>query len=239
MQGMIAAAIGGLVFATMQQASDSGNQDLLVRVWGMAAGHAFFQNVYARNLRSDGALLSGIEHPLQLEDVIGVQYGGKKARFRVMHVNDLGLPQRVQAEVRILDGQECPWKELAKTEAPLENADAGSSSNKRQFPRLKIRFPLELRDERGGSAPMQTNSSDISGRGCYVETLVPLPLGTKLTVMFWIDSEKITSAGVVRSSDPGVGMGIEFVGLDSATKERLQEFLQKQVSESGTATAAT
>jgi hypothetical protein len=222
----------------MQEASESGNQDLLVRVWGMAAGHAFFQNVYARDLRSDGALLSGIEHPLQPEDVIGVQYGGKKARFRVVRVNDSGLPQRIRAEVRIIDGQHCPWKELVKMgEAVLKGEEAGNSSNKRQFSRLKIRFPLELRDERGGGAPMQTNSSDISGRGCYVETLVPLPLGTNLTVVFWIDSEKITSAGLVRSSDPGVGMGIEFVGLDRGVKERLQEFLEKQVSESGTATA--
>jgi hypothetical protein len=226
----------------MQEATDSGKQEILVRIWGMAGGRAFFQNVHARDLRGDGALLVGVEHPLEPEDVIGVQYEGKKARFRVRQVNDIGLPQRIQAEVQTLNGQECPWKELAKIAAgPVVETQGGADggSNKRQFPRHKIRFPLELRDERGGGAPMQTNSSDISGRGCYIETMVPLPLGTHVSVMFWIATEKITSAGLVRSSDPGVGMGIEFMGLDHGTKVRLQEFLDGQTGEAGTATTAT
>jgi hypothetical protein len=32
---------------------------------------------------------------------------------------------------------------------------------------------------------------------------------------------------MVRSSDPGVGMGIEFTGLNDATKDRLQNYLEK------------
>jgi hypothetical protein len=74
---------------------------------------------------------------------------------------------------------------------------------------------------------MRTNAADISGRGCYVETLVPLPLGTPLSITFWIDSDKIVTSATVRSSDPGVGMGIEFTGLNEETKERLQEHLHK------------
>src|SRR5271165_4900165 len=183
----------------MGEAQDSGNQDLLVRVWGMANGHAFFQNVYARELRNDGALLWGIEHPLQAEDVIGVQYDGKKARFRVQNVYDRGAPQRIQANVQLVNGQECPWKDLVEGgPAAFETIDGDDNApNKRWFPRLKVRFPLELRNERGGGPPMQTNSSDISGRGCYVETMVPLPLGTNLKIMFWLESEKITCSGLV------------------------------------------
>ena len=62
---------------------------------------------------------------------------------------------------------------------------------------------------------MQTNATDIGGRGCYVETLLPLPLGTKVKITFWMDSEKIQTSGVVRASDGGVGMGIEFTQLDN------------------------
>jgi hypothetical protein len=207
----------------------------------MANGHAFFQNAYARDLRIEGAMLSGIEHPLQAEDVIGVQYGDKKARFRVVRVRDAGLPQRIQADVELLSGQECPWKDLVKhdPEQSAANAGAAASSNKRTFPRLKVQFPIELRDERGVGAPMQTPTADVSGRGCYVESRVPLPLGTKLNLVFWVESEKITTAGLVRASDPGVGMGIEFVGLDDVARERLQTFLEKLVAESGSATATS
>jgi hypothetical protein len=60
--------------------------------------------------------------------------------------------------------------------------------------------------------------------------LVPLPLGTPLSITFWIDSEKIVTGGMVRSSDPGVGMGIEFTGLDEETKERLHAYLEKSVA---------
>jgi hypothetical protein len=206
--------------------------DLIVRIWGMANGRAFFQNAYARQLGHESALLSGIEHSLQAEDVIGVQYGDKKARFRVLRVKDLGLPQRIQADVHLLSGQQCPWKELVREDAETsENKPAPVNGDQRQFRRLKVKFPLELRDERGGGPAMQTNTADASGRGCYVESLVPLPLGTKLTITFWIDSEKISTGAAIRASDPGVGMGIEFIGLDEKIKVRLQSHLEAQVDD--------
>lgn len=74
---------------------------------------------------------------------------------------------------------------------------------------------------------MQTSATDIGGRGCYVETLIPLQLGTKVNITFWMDSEKVTTSGVVRASDPGVGMGIEFTALDNTVQERLQQHLEK------------
>ena len=74
---------------------------------------------------------------------------------------------------------------------------------------------------------MQTNATDIGGRGCYVETLLPLQIGTKVTIKFWMDSEKVQTSGVVRASDGGVGMGIEFTALDNQVQERLQKHLDK------------
>ena len=44
---------------------------IVVRVWGMDSdGRPFFQNANATNLSSEGALLSGISHPLKAGDVI-------------------------------------------------------------------------------------------------------------------------------------------------------------------------
>jgi len=74
---------------------------------------------------------------------------------------------------------------------------------------------------------MQTAASDISGRGCYVESQAPLPLGTPLTIIFWIDSEKIVTPALVRTCDPGVGMGIEFIGLSSQNQGRVQQAVEK------------
>ena len=58
--------------------------------------------------------------------------------------------------------------------------------NRRKFARHKISFPLELRDERVNT-PLRVNATDISGNGCYVETVMPLAVGTALRVDLWIE----------------------------------------------------
>jgi hypothetical protein len=200
--------------------------DLVVRVWGMGAdGHAFFQNARADNISSAGALLTGIEYQLTAGDTIGVQFGEKKARFRVVWAIDGGVLHKIQAGIELVEGQTCPWKsELRQPDAP---ADATTGQNKRRFVRHKIQFPIDILDERGGSAHMQTSATDISGRGCYVETLLPLPLGTTVQVTFWMESEKVHTVGTVRASDPGVGMGIEFVGLTDESQQRFQRLIER------------
>ena len=106
-------AAGGGPARSMTDGTEShGTQELLVRVWGMNAdGRPFFQNAMARALTGEGALLIGIEHALKTEEVIGVQYGDKKSRVRVVGVADGNLPQRFQVDVRIVGGQMCPWEE--------------------------------------------------------------------------------------------------------------------------------
>ena len=78
---------------------------------------------------------------------------------------------------------------------------------------------------------MNTKSADISARGCYVETMLPLPVGKVLNITFWLDSERVSTPAVVRSCDGGVGMGIEFTGLDDKTRERLQQQIEAMAAE--------
>ena len=72
---------------------------------------------------------------------------------------------------------------------------------------------------------MRVNATDISGNGCYVETVMPLTIGTALRVDLWIEDERLSPSAVVRTRDPGVGMGIEFTGLPDASKKRFQDHL--------------
>jgi hypothetical protein len=197
---------------------------ILVRVWGMDSdGRPFFQNANATNISSEGAMLSGIGHPLKAGDVIGVQHGDKKARFKVVWVVDGGVARKIEAGVQILPNQQSPWQKLAST----EKAEVAPAKNKRKYVRHKVLFPLEIGFEDARRVHMQTNATDIGGRGCYVETLLPLQLGTKVKITFWMDSEKVQTSGVVRASDGGVGMGIEFTQLDNQVQDRLQKHLDK------------
>jgi hypothetical protein len=196
---------------------------IVVRVWGMDSdGRPFFQNANATNLSSEGALLSGIGHPLKAGDVIGVQHEEKKARFKVVWVIDGGVARRIEAGVQIVSGQLSPWRELTMD----DKIAIAPAKNKRKYVRHKVLFPLEIGFEDSRRTHMQTNATDIGGRGCYVESMLPLPLGTKVKITFWMDSEKIQTSGVVRASDGGVGMGIEFTQLDNQVQDRLQQHLE-------------
>ena len=197
---------------------------ILVRVWGMDAdGRPFFQNANASNISSDGAQISAINHLLKAGDIIGVQHGDKKARFKVIWVIDGGHARKIDCGVQMLPNQRSPWEDLAK----WEKQEPSNSGNKRRFARHKMLFPIEISFEDTRRSHLHTSATDIGGRGCYVETLLPLSIGTKVYINFWMNEEKISTSGVVRTSDPGVGMGIEFTTLDNTVQERLQEYLDK------------
>lgn len=197
--------------------------DLPVRIYGMSSeGKAFSQAARAQNISSDGALLNGVECELKVGDVVGVQCDDKKARCTVIWVMNTGAIKKNQVGVKLLDGQECPWKGYLKIQGATITVAA--PSNKRKFLRHKISLPLELRDERVGT-PMRINATDVSGNGCYVETIMPLPVGTVLRVEFYMDSERVSISAVVRTCDPGVGNGIEFTGMPPEGKQRLQMYL--------------
>jgi hypothetical protein len=201
--------------------------DLKVRVWGMGAnGQPFFQNATAQNISSNGACIFGIEPELKVGDVIGVQYEGRKARCKVIWVVDAGALKKTQIGVQLVADQECPWTAALPSDLKTEERTQQRHDNRRKFARHKISFPLELRDERVNT-PLRVNATDVSGNGCYVETVMPLSIGTALRVDFWIEQEKFSPSAVVRTRDPGVGMGIEFTGLPEEGKNRFQAHLDK------------
>lgn len=200
--------------------------DLRVRVWGMGANdQPFFQNATAQNVSATGACVHGLEHNLKVGDVIGIQYETKKARCKVIWVTDAGGLKKIQVGIQLVADQECPW--LSQLPAEIRfNIPAPQADNRRRFLRHKVSFPLELRDERVNT-PMRMNATDIGGNGCYVETVMPLSVGTTLKADFWIDEEHVSTSAIVRTRDPGVGMGIEFTGMTDESKNRFQEHLDK------------
>ena len=197
--------------------------DLPVRIWGMGAdGRPFSQQARAQNISSEGALISGVEAEPKVGDVIGVQCEEKKTRCTVIWVINTGPVKKCQVGVKLVAEQKCPWKNYL----PMDNATVMiASSNTRRWRRhKKILIPLELRAEHA-KAPIRINASDVSGNGCYVEGMMPFPRGTVLRIDFWLDSEHISITAVVRTSDPGVGNGIEFTGMAAITKNRMQAYL--------------
>jgi hypothetical protein len=198
--------------------------DLPVRVWGMSVdGHPFSQPARVQNINSVGALISGIESDLKVGDTIGVQCEEKKARCTVIWVMSADFLKKHLVGVKVLAGQECPWKSHFQ---PGAAPAVPPALQRRRWLRHKISVPVEIRDERVNS-PSRVSATDVSGNGCYVENMLPFPLDTLLRVGFWVESEHFDITAVVRTCDPGVGNGIEFTGLAEEGKRRFQAYLDK------------
>ena len=194
--------------------------DLDIGVWGMAAdGRPFSQRARTRNISASGALLCNIERELKIGDTIGVQVGQQKTRCKVVWAKNTGSIQKMQVGVQLVTKPECPWMIFL----PKSRQEPTVAPGRRRWGRHKIAFPITLRDER---SPVRVTATDISGSGCYVEMLSPFPVGTGLVAELWIGAERVTTRALVRTCDPRVGMGIEFVGLKAEGQLRFQDHLQ-------------
>ena len=113
--------------------------NLPIRVFGMdAEGQPFSQKAQARNISLHGAKVAGLEKQLKPGDVVGVQFGDQKARCKVIWVVDAGPVQKIEAGVKMVEGQPCPWqKEMeppqAAATAPVSRT-ARLAEDKRKFP---------------------------------------------------------------------------------------------------------
>lgn len=96
--------------------------------------------------------------------------------------------------------------------------------NRRQYPRLKVSVPIELRT--GGSEfPMRGATSDLSLSGCYVEMTFTFPVGTELELSLQLEEPVLTLATVV-TCDTQVGNGIKFTKILPEDQELLRIYLE-------------
>jgi PilZ domain len=63
--------------------------------------------------------------------------------------------------------------------------------------------------------------NEVSLGGCYIEIMSPMRVGTSIGLEFQINGHTIRLRGVVRTSQPNCGMGIEFSEINAEEKDRL------------------
>jgi hypothetical protein len=68
---------------------------------------------------------------------------------------------------------------------------------------------------------------DVSAGGMYLITHSPFPVDCELLLTFRLSPQEltITSHAKVMYSHAGVGMGIQFLGLNDETRQILQDFV--------------
>jgi hypothetical protein len=81
---------------------------------------------------------------------------------------------------------------------------------------------LECRIE-GASA--LTRLSDLSVSGCYVDTRMPIPVGSLVTVEVTLAGFPMTLTGRVAHTHVGNGFGLQFDPLPPEHQQRIAQFL--------------
>ena len=106
---------------------------------------------------------------------------------------------------------------------------AAPENERRGAIRLKVHVSVEIHSE-GSTSPIRSATSDLSLGGCYIETIFPFPIGTRLEMKLQLEDTLLLLATVV-TSDPQVGNGIHFTRMLPEDIEQLRIFLEKAEKE--------
>jgi c-di-GMP-binding flagellar brake protein YcgR len=100
-------------------------------------------------------------------------------------------------------------------------------ADRRAYPRTKVSVQTELQLA-NKETPMREQTSDLSLGGCYVKTMVTMPVGTKLDVGLWLGDEKVVINAIVVTCYPQIGNGIQFLAMPPLERDRVRRFLESR-----------
>jgi c-di-GMP-binding flagellar brake protein YcgR len=88
-----------------------------------------------------------------------------------------------------------------------------------------VHTPVELFAE-PSEAPIRGETSDLSLGGCYVAMMFPLTVGTPVEVRLRAGEATIIVLGVIKTCDPQVGNGIQFLRMLPENRHELKMFIE-------------
>ncbi|MCI0355884.1 MAG: PilZ domain-containing protein [Acidobacteria bacterium] len=221
---------------------------LPVRVWGVdSSGHAFSQPASTLVISLNGSRLDGIHVPLAPGDVVGVQYGMHKGRFRVIWV---GAPNGVregqvgvwctERDKHLFGNESAEVEELAASQTEVARVLAAPEGaperaverrqgerrreERRMHPRHQCDGGAEIRKQ-GVDARVWGTLADISLGGCYVEMMTPFPSGTEVEVIVAVAGSRLRAGAVVGTCHAGCGMGVRFTEMSEDDRAQLQQII--------------
>jgi|SRR5437588_2057450 len=198
---------------------------LRVQLWGTDAnGHRFLEVAWTENLSETGTQLKGTTAPVKLGELVGVTYGEQQAQFRVVWIGEPGTPY--ESHMGLVSAS--PSKPIWDFNLPPASPDhyvTPRARDRRQHARFRCFISALLRPA-GTQLPIWGQVTDISLGGCYVQTASPLPAGSKLVLDLLLNESRLHAQGAVRSSHPGLGMGINFLDMGPEQREQIEQFVK-------------
>ena len=206
-----------------------------------AQGRPFSANVQTLDLSRMGGRLGGVTHPLQPGDIIGIQCGAEKARFRVAWLGAPGTPLEHQVGVCCVEPARYIWGVLAPQAArdTYEPRPAGAPApgpalvptspevqSRRAAKRLRC-VAAGMVESVQEKVRLWAECTDISRQGCYIETWHPFRAGTEVRLTLTFHELRVQGAGVVKTVHPALGMGISFTAMEAEHLGRLEQILTR------------
>jgi len=218
-------------------------KQMMVQIYGLdAMGQPFSQTASVLDVSEQGVRLEGAQVLDRAGATVTLEHGGNKGQYRVVWV---GVGQLAgQAGLMNLDpnksvfGLSFPPSTPDKYVVPAQPAfDEGlrklveeqrkaekRHEERRKYKRYPVRGDAEIYAP-GAESPERCTFTDFSRGGCFLESLSAIALDTQLTLVLLISQRKIRVQGQVRSILPNFGLGIQFVHVEPADLQQLEEML--------------
>ena len=107
---------------------------------------------------------------------------------------------------------------------PKDSATATQDSDRRGGDRHLVIASAEVVELSSG-ARFATRTTDLGPGGCFVDTLTPFPVGSKVRVTVYKTNSRFETRGVVVYSQAGLGMGVAFDALEPKQRAALDTWL--------------
>ena len=92
----------------------------------------------------------------------------------------------------------------------------------------RVSYPCEVECTGAGENPLNPRISDLSSSGAFIDSMMPVPVGTRFAVRFALPSGPIQLMAEVAHSMERFGMGVRFLDLTSEQRARLEEAVKSR-----------
>jgi hypothetical protein len=212
-----------------------------------ANGNRFRQSATTVDIGVNGLRLSGVRCLRAAGEPVQVEYKGRRARYRVAWIGAMNTCWEGLVGLQGLEGARLLFADHLPAMFPLPGIDRDNyvvppsplqaavnvdhaaierremqrrEEERRRHPRFNCAGTAQMW-ETGSEVAIGGRINEISLGGCYVEMMSPLRTGTALRLNLAVSGRNVQLEGVVRTSQPTFGMGVEFIRMAPSEADKL------------------
>jgi hypothetical protein len=190
------------------------------------------------DISARGARLGGLRAP-RLGEVIAIERGRNRTLCRVIWIGAGESGVKDQVGVRCVESEKLLWepelREVAELFDPLLREGPLVRSGGGQTQRRAVRYECAGEAEVWRYGPGDDYADlkfpgrvcNLSEVGCRLKTVSTVPVGAQVQVILSLPNYELGMRGIVRTSSPDQGMGIEFRSIRKGDRRLLHHLLQQ------------